>query len=203
MSTKLKEFRNGFLQFFAVFTTMFGLGYMSAEYLILFDESPQSASFSSTLMNAKMGKSLSFINVQLEPIEIPAGPNEIAEISGYITLLKSSNHTINYQWVLPEGVEIVEGSTMGQLDSVQVEQPVQVKIKISGYTKSEKKLLTLTASTMIGENSFSNVAILSSRPEDSHEYLAKQKFDADKFEKLNFSREKPTSELSFEEEIQR
>ena len=102
-------------------------------------------------------------------------------------------------------MEIVEGDKEGRLESVIVETPVPVKIKVSGYTRAEKKLISLSATTMIGENSFSNVSILSSRPEDSHDYIAKQKFDADKIdklEKLDLSSESP-KDLRSEEKIQK
>lgn len=181
---------------------MFGIGYLSADYLIFQNDEHQSQTLSSVLMNAKMGKSLAFVNVQLEATEVPEGPNEVAEIVGYITLLKSSNNTVSYQWLLPEGVEIVQGEKEGNLESVTTEVPVAVKIKISGYSKEEKKLISLSASTLIGENSFSNVAILSSRPEDSHEYIAKQRFDAEKTQRVDLSSESP-KDLRSEEKIQK
>lgn len=205
MSTKLNVMKVHFLKFSVVFCAMFGLGYVSADYMVFSKDKVQSTSLSSILMNAKMGKSLSFINVQLEANAIPENPNDVAEIKGYITLLKSTSNSINYQWILPEGVEIVEGDKNGQFDSVQVEQPVEVKIKVSGYSKYEKKLLTLTANTKVGDTSFSNVALISSRPEDSHEYVAKQRFDSEKLEKLEQSSESPQDLRSQEpsEKIQR
>ena len=177
MSTKLNSFAKGFLTFFTLFLALFSIGYISADFFMDSRSRVQSTTMSSVLMNAKMGKSLAFVNVQLEPVEIPDGPNEVAEISGYVTLLKSSSNTINYQWILPEGVNIVEGDQQGQIESVVVESPIEIKIKVTGYTRSEKKLISLSASTKIAENVFSNVAILSSRPEDSHEFIAKQRFE--------------------------
>lgn len=202
MSTKLKKYGGTFIKFSAVFLAMFGIGYVSADYLIFPDTTIQSTTMSSVLMNAKMGKSLAFVNVQLEPVEIPNGPNEVAEVAAYITLLKTSNNVITYQWLLPEGVEIVEGEKEGTLTSVTVEEPVLVKIKVTGYTRAEKKLLTLSASTLIGENAFSNVAVLSSRPQDSHDFMAKQNFDAEKMQRLDLSSESPQSPRS-EDKIQR
>lgn len=205
MSTKLMNMKSYLIKFAFVFCAMFGIGYMSADYMIFAKEEVQSSSLSSILMNAKMGKSLSFVNVQLEADTIPENPNDVVEITGYITLLKSTNNSVNYQWILPEGVEIIDGLKEGQLDSVQIEQPVEVKVKVSGYSKYEKKLLTLSASTRVGDTSFSNVALISSRPEDSQEYLAKQRFDNAKIEKIDFSSESPKDLRSQEpsEKIQR
>lgn len=207
MSTVLKKYRNQFLKFTAVFAVMFSIGYVSADYMITNDRPMQSFSMSSILTNAKMGKSLAFVNVQLEPIEIPDSSNEVAEISGYITLLKTSNGVINYKWLLPDGVEIVDGEKESQLSNVSPESPIQVKIKVTGYSKSEKKLISLSASTLIGENSFSNVAIMSSRPEDSQDYLAKQHFDsqqfnADRIQKMDLSSESG-HDLRSKEKIQK
>lgn len=197
--------KTNLLKFAFVFVAMFGLGYWSAESFIFSEAGGrQSPALSSILMNAKMGKSLSFVNVQLESDSIPENPNDYVEVSGFITLLKSSNNSIRYQWLLPEGVEIVEGEKEGQYDSVAVESPVEVKIKVKGFSKYEKKLLTLSASTQIGDTSFSSVQLISSRPEDSHEYIAKQRYDSEKMQKLEFSSESPKEDLrSQEEKIQR
>ncbi|MBL7545060.1 MAG: hypothetical protein JNL11_14680 [Bdellovibrionaceae bacterium] len=208
MSTKLITLKTPLLKFAIVFCAMFGLGYVSADYMIFPNKEVQSTSFASILMNAKMGKSLSFVNVQLEANAIPENPNDIAEITGYITLLKTTSNSVRYQWILPEGVQIVDGTKDGQFDSVQIEQPVEVKIKVSGYSRYEKKLLTLSANTNVGDTSFSNVALISSRPEDSHEYIAKQKYDReklDKLEKLELSSESPPALVSPEgvEKIQK
>jgi hypothetical protein len=201
--SKLKAIKMQLLKITFVFAAMFGLGYFSADYFIQANETVQSTSMSSILMNAKMGKSLSFVNVQLESAETPDSANETAEITGFITLLKTSNNSVSYHWVLPEGAQIVEGALEGNIESVQVEQPVEVKIKIKGYSKSEKKLVSLSASTRVGETAFSNVALISSRPEDSHEYMAKQKFDAKKLEQLELSSESPSDLRSQEAKIQR
>ena len=202
MSTKLNSFAKGFLTFFTLFLALFSIGYISADFFMDSRSRVQSTTMSSVLMNAKMGKSLAFVNVQLEPVEIPDGPNEVAEISGYVTLLKSSSNTINYQWILPEGVNIVEGDQQGQIESVVVESPIEIKIKVTGYTRSEKKLISLSASTKIAENVFSNVAILSSRPEDSHEFIAKQRFELKQIEQVDLSSKSP-EDLRSAEKIQR
>ncbi len=206
MSAKLNAMKKQILKFAAVFLGMFAVGYVSADMLISSAKSNQSEILSSVLVHAKMGKSLAFVNVQLESDDIPDNPNDTVEITGYVTLLKSSNQTMKYQWLLPEGVTLVEGEKDGQLESVVVEQPVPVKIKVSGYSRYEKKLITLSASTMIGETSFSNVAILSSRPEDSHDFIAKQRYDVDKVQQIELSSESPEAMESSprsQEKIQR
>jgi len=184
---------------------MFGLGYGTAEYFTFKGSTSlnQSPSLSSLLFNAKMGKSLSFVNVQLEAPEIPENPNDLTEISAYITLLKSSNSSIKYQWLLPDGVQVVEGQLDGQLDSVVVEEPVEIVLVVKGYSSSEKKLITLTAGTLVGDTPVSNVALISSRPEDSYEYVAKQKFDSDQMQKLDLSSQSPQDLRSQEDKIQR
>jgi hypothetical protein len=207
MSTKLKMYKNQILQFVFVFVAMFSLGYASADYLIQSSAAAkQSPSLTSLLFNAKMGKSLSFVNVQLEAPDIADNPNDETEITGYITLLKSSNNVVKYQWLLPEGVQIVDGDLEGQLEGVYAENPVEVSIIVKGYSNNEKKLVTLTAGTVIGDTPVSNVALISSRPEDSHEYIAKQKFEAsnaDKIQKLEFSSESPKDLRSQEPKLQR
>lgn len=204
MSTKLIVLKKHLPKLALVFVAMFGLGYWSTESLICSVSNKQSPNMSALLMNAKMGKALSFVNVQLESHATPENSDDEAEISGYITLLKTSNNTISYQWILPAGVEILEGDREGRVESVVIETPVEVRIKVKGFAKSEKKLLTLTASTQVGDTAFSNVQLISSRPEDSHEYIANQRFEDNQIQKLDLSSESGDvpSPRSQEEKIQ-
>ncbi|MCK6596962.1 MAG: hypothetical protein L6Q37_01245 [Bdellovibrionaceae bacterium] len=118
---------------------------------------------SKILFKSKLGKQLSFVSVQLEFSELADLNADITEIKGYITLLKSSDNIVNYEWVLPEGV---------------------------GFSKEEKKLISLSAHTRIGNTTFSNVGLLSSRPEDSFEFIANKNFN-ENYNQTDLSSESP------------
>ncbi|NUM57669.1 MAG: hypothetical protein HUU56_03510 [Bdellovibrionaceae bacterium] len=145
---------------------------------------------SKILFKSKLGKQLSFVSVQLEFSELADLNADITEIKGYITLLKSSDNIVNYEWVLPEGVFLIEGAQQQVLNNVPTETPQEVKIKVSGFSKEEKKLISLSAHTRIGNTTFSNVGLLSSRPEDSFEFIANKNFN-ENYNQTDLSSESP------------
>lgn len=137
------------------------------------------------VFKAKMGKHQSVINVQLEKANSDEQSN-LSTLRGYITLLKSFNQTVIYNWSLPDDVQIVEGSLQGQVEIQTTESPAVVEIKVAGFNKDTKKVISLTANTVIDDLTFGNVGLLSSTPEESLEYLATQNFN-EKSESIDLS----------------
>ncbi len=147
---------------------------------------------------SKLGKSLSFVNVQMEFVHLAKNSSDVTEIKAYITLLKSSNNLASYWWTLPEGVTLVEGDIEGLLQNVEPETPQELILKVSGFSKSEKKLISLSASTLIGDSSFSNVGLISSRPEDSYEFIAHKNFQENVLQQVDLSSNTPAKNSSKE-----
>ena len=147
---------------------------------------------SKILFKSKLGKQLSFVSVQLEFSELADLNSDVTEIKGYITLLKSSDNVVNYEWILPDGVTLIEGDQQQVLNHIPTETPQEVKIKVTGFSKEEKKLISLSAHTKIGNTTFTNVGLLSSRPEDSFEFIANKNFN-DNYNQADLSSESPPS----------
>lgn len=178
------------LIFTAFFTFGFASTFMYHQYQKNNSAKP-SMSASKILFNAKLGKQLSFVNVQMEFKDLAHKDVDVTEIKAYVTLLKSTNNSLSYKWQLPEGAQIVEGSAEGVLDNVAEEAPQELTLKVSGFSKEDKKLISLTASTFIGENIFSNVGLISSRPEDSYEFIANRNFKEGETQQIDLSSEAP------------
>ncbi|MBN8535442.1 MAG: hypothetical protein J0M15_00190 [Deltaproteobacteria bacterium] len=174
------------LIFFSFFSFGFFTTYFFQSY---FAKNPNFADhkISEIEFKSKLGKSLSFVNVQMEIINLARNNSDITEIKAYITLLKSSNNLASYWWTLPEGVTLVEGDIEGLLQNVEPETPQELSLKVSGFSKSEKKLISLSASTLIGDNSFSNVGLISSKPEDSYEFIANKNFQGNLLQQMDLS----------------
>lgn len=177
-----------------IFAAFFSFGFASTFMYHHYQKSNSegsSVAASKILFNAKLGKQLSFVNVQLEFKDLAHKDVDVTEIKAYVTLLKSTNNSLSYKWQLPEGTQLVQGDLEGVLDNVAEESPQELILKVSGFSKEDKKLISLTASTFIGENIFSNVGLISSRPEDSYEFVANKSFKEGESEQIDLSSEAP------------
>lgn len=178
-----------------IFTTFFTFGFASTflyhQYQKELSLSKPPLTASKVLFNTKLGKQLAFVNVQLEFKDLARKNTDVTEIKAYMTLLKSTNNSIAFKWNLPEGVQIVEGSAEGELNNINIETPQEITLKVAGFSKEDKKLISLAAHTLIDDNVFSNVGLISSRPEDSFEFVANQNFKEGEVQQIDLSSQSP------------
>lgn len=119
------------------------------------------------------GKANSVLKIDLFlPADIPPRDTEPVEVLGYISLNNTNARSMQYHWELPEGVELIEGSLSQVFTQIQSLDPLEIRIKIKGFSKRLKKNIILSASTQIDGVEYGNSAMKSSRPEDSLEYVA-------------------------------
>lgn len=177
---------------FLILFAFFSFGFLSTFLFNKFSNNELANNENKTakiLFNTKLGKQLSFVNVQLEFLNLANDNEDVSEIKAYVTLLKSSNNEISYKWNLPEGVFVVSGSAEGLLTNIDTEAPQELVLKVTGFSKMDKKLISLSANTMIGESAFGNVGLISSRPEDSYEFIANQNYQSGSIQQIDLSSE--------------
>lgn len=80
------------------------------------------------------GSAQKILNVEIKYDEV-ATNNDTAEIKAFITLPFSYQHPLKYKWKLGEGVEIIEGSTEGQVLELFAKQAYLLSIKVKGFSK--------------------------------------------------------------------
>lgn len=119
------------------------------------------------------GKNMSLISVQIAPLEkIPEKETQEFAITGYVSLHTRTPGEVFYKWELPEGVELVSGDRQGSWPSMTAGQPATVTIYVTGFSKESLKHIVLQSHVRNGSDEIGNSALLSSRPEDSMEYVA-------------------------------
>ncbi|MCB0370264.1 MAG: hypothetical protein KDD45_12785, partial [Bdellovibrionales bacterium] len=111
-----------------ILIAFFLFGFASTYIFDSFTKELRQDKISSILFKSKLGKQLSFVNVQLEFNKLASKDTDTTEINAYITLLKTSTGEINYKWSLPEGVQIISGTTEGQLTNITAESPQQLSL---------------------------------------------------------------------------
>ena len=111
------------------------------------------------------------VGIEQDKVAIPHNPIEPVALKGlvYISQASSSAH---YKWILPDGVTPVSGDVEGALNANLVGQTQVVQITVTGFDQTEKKIITLSAEARVFDQNYGGTALISSRPEDSMEFIA-------------------------------
>lgn len=120
-----------------------------------------------------LGKHLALMNIELHAQgEIPKNPETEVKIMAEIKLLQPINSDLNYQWILPEGVHVVQGDLDDSLANVPVGQIISTEITVVGFSKEKMQNIVLEATVDEMGTRLGTTQLLNSRPEDTQEALA-------------------------------
>ncbi len=119
-------------------------------------------------------KHLSAISVRLEaPAKIPEdSQDQNVELYATVTLNQGPSQDIDLEWTLPEDVKLILGNKTAKITNAQPGQIYQVSIVVAGFDKTDKKVISLSASADRNGVRLGNSSLVSSRPEDSLEFIA-------------------------------
>ena len=153
-----------------------GYGFMSLTTMKSADRHTASLGVGPKWEPAGLGKHLAPVRVQIQtPAVLLDHDEQEVEITGYVTLSQEAQGDVHYEWLLPEGVSLVDGILSDSWANMHPGQTAVSKISVTGFSKEQRRILSLEASTQIGTNRLGNTAVVSSRPEDSMEYIAPAK----------------------------
>lgn len=122
----------------------------------------------------KMEKHLMPVAVQIDPpAEFPEGPGELVTVKGKIRTNFENFGSISYEWVLPEGVQLIKGHATGDIVKPMAGQDYEVELTLQDFDRQYRKELILKAKILDpNDKPLHNSAVITSRPEDSMEHLA-------------------------------
>jgi hypothetical protein len=133
--------------------------------------------FMASVSIAKMGQeqmARQFFDLQTDLSQIAKNESDVSEIKITVTALKNLNAGLNYRWILPPGVNMVQGPLQDQLPSLQTGETKELTIKVNGFSKELRKYLSLEISGNANQFPVKQEVLVSSRIEDSLEYLIQQ-----------------------------
>lgn len=113
---------------------------------------------------------------------------EVSTIKVSIESFKSFQSGLFYNWNLPENVELVEGSLSGDLQEFAANQTKELTIKVKGYSKETKNFISFTIKGNIADKKIERDLLVSSRPEDSFEYVVQEVEKAKAEEKMTIKK---------------
>lgn len=93
-------------------------------------------------------------------------------IKAQVVMLGGSKRDLDYKWILPEGVSIVQGELEDTWPQVTPGQVIETSITVVGLTKLENKLVVLNVSKLDGTKTIGSSSVYASKPEDTLEYDA-------------------------------
>ncbi len=126
-------------------------------------------------MDRLMGKQLTALSVQMEPLEkIPEFDHEGVKLKGLITANATDGSAIHFQWDLPAGVSVISGDVSGTLENMNPGDTAEVELEVTGFSREVGKHIILFGKVRHGEDELTHSALMASRPEDSMEYVAPQ-----------------------------
>ncbi len=117
-----------------------------------------------------IGKQAAAMTVEIVgPESYPDDNTEIVELVGYVTQHLSAESWVEYEWVLPEDVELVRGPLSNNLGNLKMGSPYQVSILVKGFSREKQKLIVLKSHLLNTQNPLMASAVVVSRPEDTME----------------------------------
>lgn len=126
---------------------------------------------------AKMGQeqmARQFFEMQTDISQIAKSESDVSEIKITFTALKTLGAGLHYQWVLPAGVNLLQGPLQDELPAMQAGESKIFNIKVNGFSKELKKYLSFEISGNANQFPVKQEVLVSSRIEDSLEYLIQQ-----------------------------
>lgn len=118
-------------------------------------------------------KHLAVMTVRLDaPASIPLDSQDPVEISGVVVLNQGPPQDVDVNWELADDIQILSGENSFQIQQMLPGKAYEVSIVVAGFNKTDKKVITVSASTVRNGVRIGNSSLVSSRPEDSMEFIA-------------------------------
>lgn len=117
--------------------------------------------------------SYEYIDMKIENITLADKKNDTSVVQVRITALKNIPATLNYKWIL--GKEVLSGEVLeGVLQPLDQGDSKTFEIRVQNYSKEWNSHVSLELSGDLGGHYVQRDVIVSSRPEDSFEYVVQQ-----------------------------
>lgn len=120
-------------------------------------------------------KHLSSVNSRILNLsDIPESEDDEVHLQGVLKV-NSPVSSLQVDWKLPSGVNIISGNQSEIIDSPEVNKEYYFDVVVSGFTKASSQLISFIVGTVNnGRINVVSTAVINSRPEDSLEYVAPQ-----------------------------
>ena len=151
------------------------IGYNVVKYS---SEKPlQQNRFLASIPMAKLGSqqiARTYFETKTHLKDIAKSESETSTLKVTITALKNIPPGLVYSWVLPKDVHLVSGFAHEQIGSLNQGESKDFEIQVNGFSKELRKYVSFEVQGDINQFPLRHEVLLSSRIEDSLEYLIQQ-----------------------------
>lgn len=127
----------------------------------------------SKLGSEQYAKSLFEIKIQNTTLAEKA--DDVSEVVVTVEALKTLPEGLVYSWSLPDTVTVIEGTTSGNLASLSVHETKEFRLKVKGYSREVRHFISFTIQGDLNNKPVNRDVLVSSRPEDSFEYVVRER----------------------------
>ncbi len=126
-----------------------------------------------------VGKHLAVIRSEIEAVQLPDQDSDVAILKATVYLNQAVDENLSYRlyWDSDMQVEPISG-TEGELNGSAVGEVQTVEFRLRNFSHASKKVVTFLVESRQQGRQFGSTAIISSRPEDSMEYIAPAKMES-------------------------
>jgi len=114
-------------------------------------------------------------DVKIENESIAKKSDEESIVTVKIEAFKTLPEGLTYTWNIPDTVTVVDGDLSGPLTGFSAKETKEFHLKVKGYSKEVRNFISFTIKGELDGKSVSRDVLVSSRPEDSFEYVVQEK----------------------------
>lgn len=117
------------------------------------------------------------ISIQNLSGDLPNDEVKEVRLVGIIKANQIPNGSVNYKWILPEGINLVSGIKEDNLENFKAGQTAQVEISIDGMSKnSDPSAIVLHVDTVVNGTRFGKTAVFTNTSTSSNEEVQSKIF---------------------------
>jgi len=117
----------------------------------------------------------SLFSVKIENEAIAKKSDEESVINVKIEAYKTLPDGLNYTWNIPDTVTVLEGDLTGALTGFSAKETKEFRLKVKGYSKEVRNYISFTIKGALDGKEVERDVLVSSRPEDSFEYVVQER----------------------------
>ena len=126
----------------------------------------------SKLGSEQFAKSLFQIKITNETLA--ENKDETSVIYVNVEALKTFPDGLVYNWNLPDTVTVIEGDVAGALSGLSSHEVKEFRLKVKGYSREVRNFISFTVKGNLDNKPIERDVLVSSRPEDSFEYVVQE-----------------------------
>lgn len=151
------------------------MGYNVVKYSS--EKSVEQNRFLASVPMAKLGSqqlARTYFDTKVHLKDIAKTESETSILKVTVTALRNIPAGLVYSWVMPKDVHVVSGFTHEQIGSLNLGESKEFEIQVNGFSKELRKYISFEVTGQINQLPLKHEVLLSSRIEDSLEYLIHQ-----------------------------